>query len=209
MTAGEEASTSLVATGDGRELLSADTEQAYLTLGIKCPSLSDKQIYEAELLSSSLGELMSSRLFQELREKRGLAYEIGSSIESYPDTGCLLVQGSFEKNRALDALGIISAELEKLSRASIDEAELELAKSHTLSRLSLEQDSLSSNLWRLQEGETVHGRYISAEEDKNNVSRINLDDISAYVETWLKDSSMVVVLGGQVSEIELTDFFQI
>jgi len=194
--------------GQAFEQLSSDTEQVYLTLGIPCPNLRAEEVYVAELLSSSFGELMSSRLFQELREKRGLAYEISSTVESYPDTGSLLIQASFEKGRALDALEVISGEFKKISSSPFTEKELSLAQAHALARLSVENDSLSANLWRLHEGETVHKRFITIAEDKNFISRTTTDDVSSYVEKWLHQVSPVVVLGGDVEVVNLEEFFK-
>ena len=207
LPAGEPPREQAVETGCGFEIVSSQTEQAYLTWGIPWPTLTSSEIYTGQVISSCFGELMSSRLFQELREKRGLAYDVSSSVESYPLTGTLIIQGSFEKERALQALELISLELSKLSSEKLSKGEVDLSKAHILSRLSVEKDSLNAHLWRLQEGETVYNRYLSVEDDMKSISSITLNDVGSFIEKWIKSASSVAVLGGEVEGLKLENYF--
>ena len=189
--------------GAGSEIISCSSEQVYLCMGLRWPNLLSQEVYTGQIISNCFGELMSSRLFQELREKRGLAYEIGTDVESYADTGSFLIQGSFEPKRAEEALSLIASELEVLRKDFLTDDEIDRAKVNLLSRLTLDGDSLSSLLWRLQESETLFGRYISIEEDLERISSINHDDINNFINKWFNPHSHVVVLGSDTESIQI------
>ncbi|HBR13931.1 MAG TPA: hypothetical protein DD723_00075 [Candidatus Omnitrophica bacterium] len=123
-------------------------EQMHLSLGMLGYDERHKDRYVLGLLSIILGGNMSSRLFVELREKRGLAYSISSSTKSLHDTGLFLIRGGIDVAKAVEAVGLILAELNKIKRYGVNQSEFMRAKDYLLGQLLLGlEDSLDHMLW--------------------------------------------------------------
>ena len=115
------------------------TEQAHMSMAMRGLSMTDPERYPLRLLSVALGESMGSRLFEEVREKRGLAYAISSGVASYRDTGALNVGSGVDPPRATEAVEVIVAELAKI-RDGLGEDELARAKALSTGRLMLRME---------------------------------------------------------------------
>lgn len=116
-------------------------DQANLILGVEGYSKHDKKRYIAEVLSVILGEGMSSRLFIQVRERRGLAYHISASHYPYLDTGAFAVYAGLKLEKVLDGLEVIVAELQRIAAEKVTEAELKKAKEMIRGRLALKSES--------------------------------------------------------------------
>ena len=119
---------------------SRDISQTNLALGIPALSRYDPDRYTLTILNSILGRGMSSRLFKEVRERRGLAYSVGSSVNPHSDIGTLVVSAGVSPENAVEAVRVILLELEKLVQESVEDAELTKAREYAVGsfRLSLE-----------------------------------------------------------------------
>lgn len=117
------------------------TDQASLILGVESYNRHDKRRYVADLLSTILGEGMSSRLFLQVRERRGLAYYVRSFFEAYKDAGAFLVNAGLKIERLEEAIKVIKDELEKLTRELVSEKEMRKAKESIRGRLALRSES--------------------------------------------------------------------
>lgn len=125
-------------------LKSKKTEQAHLCLGVHAPSYMDKDRHVIDILNCVLGEGMSSRLFLEVREKLGLAYDVHSYVNKMFDTGVLGVYAGTEPRQAARAVGAIVRELRRLCDEPVSEAELTKAREFYKGRLLLQMESTNS-----------------------------------------------------------------
>ena len=114
---------------------SRPTEQAHLVVGVPAPDRDDDDRYALSILDHVLGGGMSSRLFQEIREQRGLAYSVYSYRSAYQDTGALAVYAGTAPGRVREVLDLIDAELDRLLADGVTDRELDMAKGH-LQRLA-------------------------------------------------------------------------
>ena len=129
-------------------LIEKDTEQTHFVLGYHTCSRCDERRYVLALLNIILGANMSSRLFEEVREKRGLAYEIRSGISLFQDTGAFSISAGVENGKAHAALKIIMRELKKIADTKVSRGELRRAKDFYLGQLLLLFEGTMDNmLW--------------------------------------------------------------
>ncbi len=138
-----------VADKQGRSRVSIqykDTEQAHLVLGFKGLNHRDKRNATASILSTILGSGMSSRLFTEVRERRGLAYYVRASSGNYHDTGVFSISSGVQVNKVDEAITVILKELKKIKEISVDSKELKKAKEYIKGKSTL---ALEDNHMRL------------------------------------------------------------
>lgn len=149
-----------------------ETEQAYVLLGSRGLSLRDEDRYALSVLDTILGGGMSSRLFQEVREKRGLAYSVYSFQQSYRDAGLFGVYAGTSPDRVQECVDVICAELDG-ALAGVSEAEVALAREHLKGNLTLALESTSSRMMRLGRNELVYGRQLSVEEIEAHIDTVD------------------------------------
>ena len=149
-----------------------DTEQAYVLLGSRGLSLRDETRYALSVLDAILGGGMSSRLFQEVREKRGLAYSVYSFQQSYRDAGLFGVYAGTSPDRVQECVDVICAELDA-AIAGVSDDEVALAREHLKGNLTLALESTSSRMMRLGRNELVYGRQISVEEIETRIDAVD------------------------------------
>ncbi|MBI2601045.1 insulinase family protein [Candidatus Daviesbacteria bacterium] len=118
-----------------------DTDQVNLIFGVEGYDRDDDRRYAAKILSAILGEGMSSRLFIQVREKRGLAYRISAGHEPYIDTGAFVVFAGLKLEKVDEGLEVIKAELERVAAENVLEEELKKAKEMIRGRLALSMES--------------------------------------------------------------------
>lgn len=124
------------------------TEQMHLALGMLGYHEEHPDRYALSLLSIILGGNMSSRLFVEVREKRGLAYSIGTSMKSLHDTGMFMVRAGVDNNKIVQTLDIVIKELEKIKRGGVTEGEFKRGKDYLIGQLVLGlEDTMEHMLW--------------------------------------------------------------
>jgi len=173
-----------------------ETEQAHLCLGVPGYSQLDDDKYPLAALDALLGGSTSSRLFQEVREKRGLAYTIGSSVFSYRDGGILAVYAGTNPESADQVLRLIREEFDRLLNEGIQEREMEQVRSQLKGSLLLALESTSSRMARLAKSLLYFGRVIPIDEVVEHVERITIEDVNCVARAILpKETTSVVILG--------------
>lgn len=120
------------------KLFKKETEQAHFCLGVRSPRLGNPDRYKIAVLNTILGGGMSSRLFIEVRERRGLAYYVRSGSEEYLDAGSLTVQAGVEPKNIEEAIKVVLSELEKITQKRVASEELNKAKEYLKGKLILE-----------------------------------------------------------------------
>jgi len=154
-----------------------ELEQVQVCLGGKAPHLSSEQRFAAAILNTMLGGNMSSRLFQEIREKRGLAYSVYSFLSAYVDAGLLGVSFATEANAVNRALGVIAGEVRKIQNGEISKFDLDATKEHLEGGVLLNSENTDSRMTRLAKNEFIFGKYVSYEDVLASLERVTLDDV--------------------------------
>jgi len=174
-------------------------EQTHLCLGLKGVSLGHKDRYGAHALNAVLGGNVSSRLFQEVREKRGLAYSIYSYLSSYSDGGTLTVYAATRPREAPRVLELVCREIRRLRTAGVTRQELERARNQMKSSLMMSLESTHSRMSKLAKDELQHGRYASLEEMMSEIDRVSEAKVHQLGHELLDLSSLAVTALGPVS----------
>jgi predicted Zn-dependent peptidase len=187
------------------------TEQTHFVIGLRGLSRFHPDRYILGILNVILGSNMSSRLFEEVREKRGLAYEIRSGSSFYHDTGMLSVSAGVEKSKAPKALQVILRELEKFRNALVSESELRRAKDYFMSQLYMAiEDTLEHLLWA---GERVLDGGEPPDHDKirRSIEAVTREDIQKVARRLFVNQglnlALIGPLGKKVQDTIKQDFY--
>jgi predicted Zn-dependent peptidase len=156
-----------------------DTEQAYVMLGMPGLSMRDERRYTLSVLDTILGGGMSSRLFQEVREERGLAYEVSSFQQAYRAAGLFGVSAGTSPERVQECIDVIVDQLDRFAADGATEEEVTRAREHLKGNMTLVLESTSSRMSRLARNAIVHGRQISAEEVESRFDAVDRDAVNA------------------------------
>jgi len=171
-------------------------EQTHLVLTWYGLSLNHPDRFALSILNALLGEGMSSRLFTEIREKRGLAYNISSYLEFFTDSGSMGVAAGISPNRLEEALKAIIEQLALLKTQEVPEEELTKAKEFVKGRLLLQlEDSLSLAFWYGRQ-ELLLGRTLTPSEVIQAIDAVTSQDVKRVAEELIKSSRMKLALIG-------------
>jgi predicted Zn-dependent peptidase len=171
------------------------TEQAHLVMGLRGPARDDDDRFAFAVLNQLLGGGMSSRLFQEVREKRGLAYSVYSYRGAYLETGLLAIYAGTSPARAKTVLGIIDTELDRLLQDEIPERELAVARGHVKGSLVLSLEDTTSRMSRIGRAQLVHGSVMSLEEMVARTEAITAADVRRVIERVVPGPRSLAVVG--------------
>jgi len=180
------------------------TEQAHVVVGMRALSRTDDDRFAFSVLNQVLGGGMSSRLFQEIREQRGLAYAVYSYRAAYMETGALAVYAGTGPSHTQEVLQLIGDELDRLLQDGVTEYELNLAKGHLKGSLALALEDSGSRMNRIGRSELVHGEVLTVNELVERTEVVTRDDVQRVAERVL-GNDRVVALVGPFEEGALTD----
>lgn len=173
-----------------------DLEQAHLVLAMPLVQADDERRYAADLLTKILGEGTSSRLWQKIREERGLAYSVGTSLALYKDCGVISVYAGTSPEQTGEVIDIAVEELRKAVKDGVKTQELELAKEQTRASVLLSLEDSAARAGALAHSEMVHHRNITFEETLANVEAVTIDDLNALMsEFFLAEKIAFAALG--------------
>lgn len=184
------------------EVFSKELSEAHICLGVKGLPQASEERYSLFVLNAILGAGVSSRLFQEIREKRGLAYSIYSFIASYFDTGVWGVYAGVSRKRVREVLELILKEIYSL-KDTLSEAELTRAKNQLKGNIVLGLESTSSRMSNIARQEIYYGRYYSPKEIMKEVDSITLNQIKDLAERLVKKEWFSLTVYGPVHEEDL------
>ena len=185
-------------------VVESDLEQVHVCLAVEGPSGVDETRHAAYLLNAMLGGGWSSRLFQEVREKRGLAYTVYSFLSSFSDTGMFGIYAGCEPARLEELLTTIGRETFQLA-SNMTEEDLRTAKSHVKGNLILAMESTDARMNRLAKGEHYFGRYVSLDEIIDALEVVTLRDLTGLADQMLNQGKYSIVALGPIAED--TDLF--
>lgn len=183
-------------------VLSKNTEQTHLALGMHAFGRNDPDRYALTLLHIILGGNMSSRLFRELREKRGLVYEIGTHTKKFYDTGAFLISAGLDTKKIVKSLDLITKELRKIKTQVVGSEEFERAREYYRGQLLLGlEDTVDHMLW-MGEYMSAEGRIPAPGEILARIDKITPDDIKRVANRVFKDSGLNLALIGPINKTE-------
>jgi predicted Zn-dependent peptidase len=177
-----------------------DLELAHICIGTRGVSIADPRRYAISLLNTILGGNMSSRLFQEIREQRGLAYSIYSFVNSYFDTGMFGVYTGVDPSRATECIDLIIEEILKTSSQRVTESELRNAKEYTKGNLLLSAESVNNHMVRLAQTDIHFGRYVPMQEVIKNIESVTTEEILDTAKNLFRSETFALTVLGPVGD---------
>ena len=175
-------------------LVHKKTEQTQLALGIRTCSRHDPRRYALRLLNTILGENMSSRLFQIIREDRGLAYSIFSSPSFFADTGDLVISAGLETSHVAEALGLIIRELRNLAKKAPSPGELRRARDYIFGQIDLGSECTENQMNWLGEQLLGYGKIFSPVIVKQRLGKVSAADIRTVAGQFFRPENLILAL---------------
>jgi predicted Zn-dependent peptidase len=176
-------------------------EQVQLCLGVPAPPVSSPARYGVYLLNSMLGGGMSSRLFQTVREDRGLAYSIYSESNPFRDTGCLAIYAGTSAEKTPEVLRLTIEELRRLKEDTVPEAELRRAKDQLKSNIVLGLESSSSRMANLARQEMYFGRFFTVDDIIAEVEAVTAADVQSLARDLFRPESIALTVLGNLGDL--------
>jgi predicted Zn-dependent peptidase len=187
----------------GSLVATKDVEQVYLIVGTRGLPAAHDDRYALSVIDTALGGGMSSRLFQEIREERGLAYSVSSFQVTYRDAGLFAVSAGTSVEHAQEAIELIREAFADSYERGLSEAEIELAKEHLKGSLTLALESVSGRMMRLGRNELTFGRQISEEELEAKIDAVTVEDVRRLCEGIFAPEQWGLCVLGPVGEDDI------
>jgi len=184
------------------EVFHKELSEAHVCMGVEGIPQASEERYSLSVLNTILGAGVSSRLFQEIREKRGLTYSIYSFVSCYFDTGIWGIYAGVGRKRVRELVELILEETNNL-KDTLTEVELERAKNHLKGNIVLGLESTGSRMNNIARQEIYYGRYYSPKEVMKEIDSIKLSQIKDLAEGMLKREGFSITVYGSVYERDL------
>ena len=175
-----------------------DNEQVQMILGFLAPGRRDEKRFAVRLMSTLLGEKMDSRLFQSLRERRGLCYSIQSETTALADTGLLSISIGLDAKHLRNALALIRRELDRLCARPISARELKASRDYLIGQHRLGLESTTSQMMWLGESLLGYGRIVAPAVAETALLNLTAADVQAAARATLQDGFRALVAVGPV-----------
>jgi predicted Zn-dependent peptidase len=179
-------------------------EQVQICLGVPSYPIAHEQRYASYLLNSLLGGGMSSRLFQNIRERQGLAYAIYSDLSPYRDTGCLCVYAGTSRESAPKVVTSVVRELSRLKSETVSAEELRRSKDQLKGSLMLSLESSTSRMSNLARQEMYFDRFFTLDELIERIELVKAEDLRRMAGEFFQTESIAVTVLGNLSGLKLT-----
>jgi predicted Zn-dependent peptidase len=171
------------------------SEQAHICVGTDGLGRTDPDRFAFMIVNTALGGGMSSRLFQEIREKRGLAYSVFSYHQQFTEAGLFTCYAGTTPSRAEQVIGLLRRELEDVADGGLREDEFERGKGHVKGSMVLSLEDPGGRMSRLGKSEIAHGEFLSVDQTLRRVDRVSLADAQLVANRVLSGQLTLTVLG--------------
>ncbi|MBE9374305.1 insulinase family protein [Saccharopolyspora sp. HNM0983] len=182
-----------------------DTEQAHLLLGCRAPDRYDERRFALGVLNAALGGGMSSRLFQEVRERRGLAYSVYSGTSAYADAGTFSVYAGSTTDRIGEVGAVIRQVLAEVAAEGLADQEVERGKAQLRGALVLGLEDSAARMSRIGKVELNYGRHFSVEQTLQRIDEVTADGVAEVAADLLRRPLTTAVVGPFEHAAELPD----
>jgi predicted Zn-dependent peptidase len=179
-------------------------EQVHIAVGVPAYPLAHELRFPLYVLNTVLGGGMSSRLFQNIREKQGLAYAVYSELNLFSDTGCFMVYAGTAAETAKQVVTSVINEFRELKDHLIAEEELQRAKDHLKGSLMLSLESTSSRMSNLARQEIYFDRFMTLDEMLDSIERVSRDEVQMIAQEFFTTDNIALAMLGRMGGLELT-----
>jgi predicted Zn-dependent peptidase len=179
-------------------------EQVHIAVGVPAYPLAHELRFPLYILNTVLGGGMSSRLFQDIRERKGLAYAVYSELNLFSDTGCLTVYAGTGVENAKQVVTSVVEEFRRLKDELIDEDEIRRAKDHMKGSLMLSLESTSSRMSNLARQELYFDRFMSLDELLESIETVERAEVQAIAHEFFNTDNIALAMLGRLGDIEVT-----
>lgn len=188
--------------GSQADVFYKTTDQTHFILGFRAFNMHDKRKYPLAVLASILGGGMSSRLFSEVREKRGLGYYVSASIEERTDTGFFEIDAGVNNDRVLEAVTVVMEELRKIKQEGVTSAELKRAIDRTIGSTALALEHSNFLAQNLGGSVLFEDKVLTPEDELAKIKAVTLNDIKSVTEEIFKEDRLNLALVGPFKDSE-------
>jgi predicted Zn-dependent peptidase len=182
------------------KVLNKPAEQEHVLLTVPSVSLRDKHRFEAYIANAALGGSMTSRLYQKIREKMGLAYTVYSYQQPFIDTGLQFVYAGTSGKHLKKVIGTIGREFKHLQQKGLSRTELDYYRTQIIGSLVLEADDIDNRMSNLGYNEMVHGEYRTVDHTIADLQNVTVDSMNAFLKKYFDISKPGAIVIGDVSE---------
>ena len=179
-------------------------EQVQICLGVPAHPIAHEKRFASYLLNTLFGGGMSSRLFQNIRERQGLAYAIYSDLNPYRDTGCLAVYAGTSRESAIKVVESVVSEFRNLKNQPVPAEELRRSKDQLKGSLMLSLESSMSRMSNLARQEMYFDRFFSLDELIERIEKVTVEDLQALADSLFRTESIAVTVLGNLDGLKLT-----
>jgi predicted Zn-dependent peptidase len=176
-------------------VLSRATEQAHLAVAVPAPACDDEDRHALSIVEHVLGGGMSSRLFQAIREERGLAYSVYAYRLAFHGAGALSVYAGTSPANTSEVLHLIHAEFERIATEGVTARELESARGHIRGSMALGLEDTGARMSRIGHSQVVHGRVLTLDELEARLAGLTLDHVNEVAHRWFAKPRTVACVG--------------
>jgi len=180
-----------------------DLEQVHICIGVPSLPLAHEARFAAAVLNNLLGGGMSSRLFQKIREKEGLAYAVFSELTPYSDAGMLTVYAGTAKETIGQVIDLTIKEFRAMKESPVSAEELLRAKNHLKGSLMLSLESTASRMSNLARQELYFGRFYSLDEILASIEAVTVDDVRSLAQKFFRTEEIAVTVLGPLNGFTL------
>ncbi len=188
----------------GERRVRKDLEQAHFALSFKSPALKDKDIFASQIFSVAMGGGMSSKLFQEIREKRGLCYSIFSSMDAASDNGTFTIYAGTSEQKLGELSNVVIDEL-RGSIETVSQMEVDKARAQIKAGMLMGLESTSNRCERLARTLSVWGRIIPLSETIEKIDQVSLSEVRKFARKIFLNSQPALTLYGPIERAPTLD----
>jgi predicted Zn-dependent peptidase len=181
-----------------------DLEQVHVCLGVPCYPIPHEDRFICYVLNTVLGGGMSSRLFQNIRERQGLAYSVFSELNPYTDTGCLAVYAGTSLESAKKVIDCVLKEFAELKQQIVTAEELRRAKDHLKGSLMLSLESTSSRMSNLARQQMHFGRFFSLDELVESIENVTAAEVQRVAQDFFQPEHLALTVLGNLNGFKIT-----
>ena len=181
-----------------------ELEQSHIVFGTEALPQHHPDRYAGYALNTTLGGSMSSRLFQNVREKRGLAYSVFSGLSAYQDAGALSIYAGCANDAVAELIDVVVAEIRQMKAGGLLPVELRRAKDHLKGSLMLGLESTSSRMSHLARQEMYRDQMTGLDEMLASIEKVTEDDVLKLADRFFTNGSLAVTVLGNVNGLQVT-----
>jgi predicted Zn-dependent peptidase len=180
-----------------------ELEQSHLCVGVSSYPQSHDDRYSSYVLNTLLGGSMSSRLFQNVREKRGLAYAVFSGLSAYRDAGSFTIYAGCANDAVGQVLDLVVEELRMVKRAPVPQAELQRAKDHLKGSLMLSLENTASRMSHIARQEIYFDRQFGLDETLQGIERVTAEEVQRVAVDLFQNGSLAATVLGNINGLRI------